>query len=129
MEERKVKVMVVEDSNLIVQRLYSILSEIHFIKSIAHAKNGEEAFTLMKLINPELVLLDIKMPGINGIEVLKQIKATHKDSRVVMLTNYPTMQYKELCLGLGADHFLDKSTELDRIGDIITSLQGKIPVS
>ncbi|HNS11641.1 MAG TPA: response regulator [Bacteroidia bacterium] len=129
MEERKVKVMVVEDSNLIVQRLYSILSEIHFIKSIAHAKNGEEAFTLMKLINPELVLLDIKMPGINGIEVLKRIKTTHKDSRVVMLTNYPTMQYKELCLGLGADHFLDKSTELDRIGDIITSLQGKIPVS
>ena len=123
MEEKRIKVMVVEDSALIVQRLYSILSEINFIKSIAHAKNGEEALTLMSLINPELILLDIKMPGINGIEVLKQIKKTHTDTKIVMLTNYPNMQYKELCIGLGADHFLDKSTEFDRIGDIISAMQ------
>lgn len=129
MDERKIKVMVVEDSALIVQRLYSILSEIHFIKSIAHAKNGEEAITLMKLIDPELVLLDIKMPGISGIEVLKLIKQNHSQARVVMLTNHPNMQYKELCLGFGADHFLDKSSEFDRIGDIITAMQSKLPVN
>ncbi len=129
MDEKRIKVMVVEDSALIVQRLYSILSEINFIKSIAHAKNGEEAITLMKLINPELILLDIKMPGINGIEVLKHVKQEYSDTRVVMLTNYPNMQYKELCIGLGADHFLDKSTEFNRISDIVTAMQGIIPMN
>ncbi len=121
--------MVVEDSALIVQRLYSVLSEIHFINSIAHAKNGEEAITLMKLINPELVLLDIKMPGINGIEVLKYIKQHHQKILVVMLTNYSNMQYKELCLGLGADYFLDKSAEFDQIGEIINSMKSKISLN
>ncbi len=129
MDEKRIKVMVVEDSALIVQRLYSILSEINFIKSIAHAKNGEEAITLMKLINPELILLDIKMPGINGIEVLKHVKQEYSDTRVVMLTNYPNMQYKEFCIGLGADHFLDKSTEFNRISDIVTAMQGIIPMN
>lgn len=121
--------MVVEDSAIIVQRLYTVLSEIIFIKSIAHAKNGEEALTLMNLLNPELILLDIKMPGINGIEVLKHIRKEHQGSRVVMLTNYANMQYKDLCIGLGADHFLDKSTEFDRIGEIITAMQKKISMN
>jgi DNA-binding NarL/FixJ family response regulator len=129
MNEKKIKVMVVEDSAIIVQRLYTVLSEIIFIKSIAHAKNGEEALTLMNLLNPELILLDIKMPGINGIEVLKHIRKEHQGSRVVMLTNYANMQYKDLCIGLGADHFLDKSTEFDRIGEIITAMQKKISMN
>ncbi|TAH42587.1 MAG: response regulator [Bacteroidetes bacterium] len=128
MDGKRIKVMVVEDSALIVQRLYSILSEIKFIKSIAHAKNGEEAMTLIKLINPELMLLDIKMPGMNGIEVLKHVKQEYPDTRVVMLTNYPNMQYKELCIGLGADHFLDKSTEFDRIGEIVKGIQGIVSI-
>lgn len=121
--------MVVEDSAMIVQRLYTILSEINFIKSIAHAKNGEEAITLIKFLDPELILLDIKMPGINGIEVLKHIKKEKKSARVVMLTNYPNLQYKELCMDLGADHFLDKSTEIERISEIVAGMQNPIALN
>jgi len=69
------------------------------------------------------------MPGINGIEVLKHIKAEYSDIRVVMLTNDTNLEYKQLCMGLGADHFLDKSTEFDRITEIVKSIQRTIPVN
>ena len=126
MNTKKIKVLVVEDSGVIVQRLYSILSEIDFIKSIAHAKNGEEALTLLQILAPEIVLLDIKLPVLNGIEVLKKIKQDYPAIRVVMLTNYPNSQYKQLCLELGADYFLDKSTEFERIMEVIQSMQSKV---
>ncbi|MBP6334203.1 MAG: response regulator transcription factor [Bacteroidia bacterium] len=124
--DTRIKVMVVEDSGIIVQRLYTILSEIDFIKSIAHAKNGEEAITLLKLITTSLVILDIKLPILNGIEVLKHIKVHYPKTRVIMLTNYTNSQYKELCLSLGAEIFLDKSTEFEQILTVINSMDGKL---
>lgn len=125
----KIKVMVVEDSGLIVQRLYALLGEIDFIKSVAHARNGEEALTLMKLINPHLVILDIKIPIINGIEVLKHLKKNYQDVKVIMLTNESNEKYKKLCLEVGAECFLDKSTEVDLFLNIVDSMHEKIVAS
>ncbi len=121
--------MIVEDSGIIVQRLYSMLSEVEFIKSIVHAKNGEEAITLLKLLSPELVLLDIKLPVMNGIEVLRHIKRDYKNIQVVMLTNYPNSQYKEICMELGADYFLDKSTDFEQIIKLMHSMHSKMSIS
>lgn len=122
----KIKVMVVEDSGLIVQRLFSLLGEIDFIKSVAHARNGEEALTLVKLINPHLVILDIKIPIINGIEVLKHLKKNYQDVKVIMMTNESNEKYKKLCLEVGAECFLDKSTEFDLFLNILDSMHEKI---
>jgi len=123
--KNKIKVLIVEDSSVIVQRLYPVMAEIDFIESIAHAKNGEEAITLLQLIDPRLVILDIKMPGISGIDVLKHIKDAKRDCKVIMLTNHSDDKYRKTCLELGADKFLNKTTDIDKVAEVINSFHSK----
>jgi DNA-binding NarL/FixJ family response regulator len=123
--KNKIKVLIVEDSSLIVQRLYPVMAEIEFIESIAHAKNGEEAITLLQLIDPRLVILDIKMPGISGIDVLKHIKDEKRECKIIMLTNHSDEEYRKTCLELGADNFLNKTTDIDKMVEVINSIHSK----
>ncbi len=68
------------------------------------------------------MILDICLPGQNGIEVLKDIRDKKLPIRVLMMTNYPYPQYREKCKGLGADYFFDKSAEIEKIPDVIMEL-------
>ena len=64
---------------------------------------------------PDVVILDIRMPGGSGIEVLRRLKQVAPAPRVIMLTNFAYEQYRRRCEEAGADFFLDKSTEFDQI--------------
>ncbi len=98
---------------------------MEFVNSIAHAKNGEEALTLYNFLKPDLILLDIKIPIMNGIEVLKNIRKNDQQTSVIVLTNYPEEQYRIACTKLGANYFFDKSTEFGSVEAAIRSLQNK----
>jgi CheY-like chemotaxis protein len=69
------------------------------------------ALTVIKEKQPDLVVLDIRMPGLNGIEVLKKMKEHGLRCKICILTNYPQQQYKEKCLTEGADYFFDKNKD------------------
>ena len=69
-------------------------------------------------LQPDAVILDIRMPGGSGIDVLKKIKKNYPSTLVIMFTNYPTAQYRKRCLDLGTDFFFDKSTEFDKIPNL-----------
>lgn len=68
---------------------------------------------------PDMILLDIHLPDRSGIEFLEQILNTHPQIKVIMVTNKASQYYRELCLGLGAHHFIDKSKEFEMIPSII----------
>ncbi len=116
------KILIVDDSVELRERLVKMLSELPEIKVIGQAKDTVEAIESISSLQPDSVILDIRMPGGSGIDVLKKIKKDYPSMRVIMCTNYPTAQYCKRCLDLGADFFFDKSTEFENIIYIIKQL-------
>ena len=83
-----------------------------------HAINGKIALELIKKKNYGIVFLDINMPELTGIEILKYMKESHNKAKVVILTGYPGVT-SDFCVSLGADRYLEKPIDLKVIGDII----------
>lgn len=116
------KLFIVDNSMLIVVRLINILSEIENIKIIGVANNATKAVEYILKSSPDVVIMDIHMPDGNGIDILKQIKKEKPSIKVLMLTNYPESDYKKICMKEGADYFLDKSIEFEKVIDICKNL-------
>lgn len=116
------KVLVVDDSRIIRDRLVNLLSLIEGVEEVAQAENAQNAISTYRTFRPEVLILDIRMHGTNGIDVLKQVKREKHPPKVIMLTNFPYPQYKQKCMEEGADFFLDKSTEFYEITEIIKDM-------
>ncbi len=116
------KVFIVDDSEVIRERLASMLSEITGVKIAGYAKDKDEALKLILKSEAQVLILDIRIPGGNGINVLNKIKKENPSLIVIMLTNYPYPQYRKKCMEGGADYFFDKSTEFDRIPEVLEQL-------
>lgn len=88
------------------------------------AKNGEEALNLFERQKPDLVLLDIKMEGMDGFEVLKQIKQKDFSARVIMLTGKKPEEEEAFkrCKELGALNYIHKPLELDELERVVMSV-------
>jgi DNA-binding NarL/FixJ family response regulator len=114
------KVVIADDSSPLRERIKSLLIRAESDIIVYEADNGIEALQCIKENQPDLVILDVRMPELNGIEVLKKIRELKIDTRVCMLTNYPFPQYRIKCYELGADYFLDKNMEFKKIADIIS---------
>ena len=116
------KVFIADDSNIVRARLLMTLGDIKGIEIVGQAQDGYSALQKIRTLKPDVVILDIQMPGVDGIQVLKQIKQHQPDTTVIMLTNYPYLVVKIKCLSAGADHFFDKSTEVDALYKVIQKL-------
>lgn len=122
--ESFMKVFIADDSAVLRERLVEMLSELPGIEIIGQAQDVAEALTSIKKLNPDVVILDIRMPGGSGIDVLQDIKKDKQAPLVIVLTNYPYPQYRKKCLGLGADYFFDKSTEFEKITEVVKQMRG-----
>ncbi|MCB0173977.1 MAG: response regulator transcription factor, partial [Anaerolineae bacterium] len=90
---------------------------------VGQAETVAEAVTAIQKLHPDVVILDIRMPGGSGIDVLKRVKQGEVTPMVIILTNYPYPGYRQKCLQAGADFFLDKSTEFDQIPKLFEQLK------
>jgi len=113
------KVLIADDSALIRERLMTMISELNGIEIISEARDGQEALDIIQKLHHDVVILDIKMPKGNGIDVLKYIDKNKPSCMVIMLTNYPYPQYREACMEAGADFFFDKSTEFTKVPKVL----------
>ncbi len=116
------KIVIADDSSLLRDRLCKLLTGFNERIEIYEAENGRLAMELICAENPDLVILDIRMPEMNGIEVLKKIRELKMQTKVCMLTNFPFPQYKKKCFEMGANYFLDKNMEFEKIQDILYKL-------
>ena len=116
------KIFIVDDSALVRERIIAMISEHPGIEIIGQAKNAPEGIKSILELKPDMVILDIRMPGGNGIEVLNKIKKIKPAPTIIILTNYPYPQYRKKCMEAGADYFFDKSTEFNKIIEVINKL-------
>lgn len=107
--QRTLKVFIVDDSYAVVERLEAVLSELGGLELVGHAADAPEAIKSVWQLRPDVVILDLQMPGGSGIGVLEAIKRGMPSVKVIIFTNFPLPQYKSKCFEAGADFFLDKS--------------------
>ncbi|MCP4114623.1 MAG: sigma-54-dependent Fis family transcriptional regulator [Desulfobacteraceae bacterium] len=106
-------VLIVDDEASIIESLEGILSDDGF--EVSHAFNGYEALKKIEAESPDIVLLDIWMPGIDGIETLKEIKKQFPNLPVVMITGHGTIESAVDATKSGAFDFLEKPLSIDRV--------------
>ncbi|HEY5675023.1 MAG TPA: sigma-54 dependent transcriptional regulator [Malonomonas sp.] len=106
-------ILIVDDEQSIRESLEGILEDEGFRTSVA--ASGEEALTAILSENPDLVLLDIWMPGIDGIETLKRIKQVRKNQLVIMMSGHGTIETAVKATRLGAYDFIEKPLSLEKV--------------
>lgn len=114
-------IYIVDDSPIIIARVKELLEGIRAIGKISAAGTYESARGLLLTETPHIILLDIHLAGKSGIDLLIHVKEQYPEVTVIMLTNQATGHYRSLCASLGAAHFIDKSTEFDRLPEILAS--------
>lgn len=116
------KVLLVDDSPEIIKSLTLLINEIKGLQIAASVSNSISAVRAFNLYEPDIVLLDISLSTGNGIEVLSDLKSSAKPPIVIMFTNYSRESFRKTSVKLGADYFLDKTNDTDKLIDILTSL-------
>ena len=106
-----VKLLVVDDESEICEFLKSFFEERGYAVSVANS--GEKALEIVKQEKPQVILLDIKMPGMDGIQSLREIRVCHPKAKVIMVTAIETRDKIEECLRLGADNYITKPLSLE----------------
>ena len=117
--KKKEAILIVDDNMNFVDRMVGLLDEVDGLWEILIASDFDEARRMLAEENPAIVLLDINLPGKNGIELLKLIKKNSAVCEVIMITNHADDYYREQCYELGASHFLDKSNDFALVPAII----------
>jgi len=116
------RLFIADDSEVLRERLVDILSEIECIEIVGQEGDAIKVIAAIERLNPDLVILDIQMPGGNGISILETLKKMENPPKVIMFTNYPYLQYRRRCLEAGADFFFYKATEFEKLVDVIRKL-------
>lgn len=118
-------IVIADDSLLLRDRIKDLLKSYKNVTVVGEAENGKEALKLIREKTPDLAILDIRMPEMNGIEVLKKIRELGLKVKICMLTNYPYKQYRERCLSEGADYFFDKNLAIEELKAVIYNLSNE----
>ena len=120
--EARTKVFIVEDSASIRERLIGLLAGMEEVSVVGEAATPQSAVEGILRTRPNLAVLDIHLTGGSGIEVLRKVHPEAPEVDFVVLTNHPSPQYRRACMESGASHFLDKTTEFFKVGEIIARL-------
>ena len=119
------KVFIADDSSEIRKRIRVMLSDlVERIEMIGEAENVQDAIKSIHEFGPDVVILDIRMPGGSGIDVLKNIKKKNEVPIIIILTSYPYSQYRNKCMEAGADFFFDKSRDFEEIVKVVSGISG-----
>ena len=114
--DRRKKILVVDDDTGILESFDVLLGEEHDMVS---AQSGDEALQKLRAAPYQLVFLDIKMPGMSGIEVLRWIRSQPAAPRVVIVTALPNEEYEEEARLLGIDEYVKKPFDVGEIQRIV----------
>ena len=117
------EVFIVDDLPLMRERLRELVGEVSNVSVVGDAGTTGDAIAGILATRPSCVLLDYQLIGGTGVDVLHAVHRQSPGTVFVVLTNHPDPQYRRACMDAGADYFLDKSTEFDRIGDVLRQLR------
>jgi CheY-like chemotaxis protein len=127
------RVFVADDSPLVMERLHELIGDLDRAQVVGQAADVPTAVERIRQLQPDVVILDLRMPGGSGVQVLEAIKAQPPVPQaharggaaaplVIVLTAFPYPQHRRRCLQAGADYFFDKTSEFNRVADVLQEL-------
>ena len=119
---KKIKILVADDHAVVRMGLVTLLDSEKDFEVVAQAGNGERALDLVRTTRPDLVLLDLVMPGMAGAEVTRTVKAESPETRILVLTSFSTTTDISRALAAGADGLLLKSADYSDVAAAIRIL-------
>ncbi len=125
-ESNPIKIVLADDHEIVRTGIKRLLSIDKSIRVVAEAQNGREAVEEVRLNKPDIVLLDIMMPNMTGIEAVKEIKVISPETFTVILTAFEDTKHLELALNTGADGYLTKDIKSKDLTEAIHNvMQGE----
>lgn len=121
----RVRVMIVDDSAETRQCIRMLLAMAEDIEVVAEAENGAEALKKLAVMAPDVVLMDINMPVLNGVEATERICRQYPAVSVVVLSVQNDVEYVRRCLRAGARHYLFKPVTAETLVQTVRSLSGR----
>jgi DNA-binding NarL/FixJ family response regulator len=117
--------LIVDDSDAFRQSLHQILARSFPAMSIAEVADGEAALNYVPAYHPDLIFMDVRLPGLSGLDITKIIKSNNTETKICVITSYDLQEYRDAALNCGADHFIVKdklsTMEISAIVDGILS--------
>jgi DNA-binding NarL/FixJ family response regulator len=120
--QRPTQVFIVDDSTSIRLRLNEMLRRMTDVAVVGEADSAMAAVDGILRTRPDSVLLDLNLMGKSGMDVLRTVHPQAPDIVFVVLTNHSEPQYRRACARAGARYFLDKSTEFERVREVIAEI-------
>lgn len=116
------RIVIADDSGLMLERLQQMLNLMEQVEVVGSFHNGTDALSALKELNPDMAILDNKMPGVKGIDVIREIRKENHSVKLMLLTFYSDSYYRVLAMKAGADYFFSKSDDFEKIPEVITEL-------
>ncbi|MCV2883166.1 response regulator transcription factor [Aestuariibacter sp. AA17] len=121
-----IKVMLVDDQNLVREGIKSLLALKHDIRVVAEEADGEDVLSRIYACRPDIVLLDIRMPKVSGVDVLRQLNQVKLPVPILVLTTFDEHELVLECIRLGAKGYLRKDISFSELSQAIYALhEGK----
>jgi DNA-binding NarL/FixJ family response regulator len=113
-------VLIVDESADVRRRLSAVVSDIEGVEVVGEACGSAEALEFCRVHRPAVVTMDLIFSDESGVEALRKLREMEPPPRIVVLTNYPYPVLEKRCLDLGAECFLNKATEFEKIRRILS---------
>ena len=116
------KVFIAEDSPSILKALKTLIQPVSHVQIVGNAERASQAIELIETLEADVAVLDISLAEGTGLDVLKRIKRTLPGVIAIILTSYEGRWIRAKCLGAGADHFLNKCSDFDKIPTLLRQI-------
>jgi DNA-binding NarL/FixJ family response regulator len=116
-----VKVLVIDDSATVRSRLVALLGEVGGVDEVLQAETASDGLASAVKSAPRVIVLDLHLREDSGLALLPELRREARDAVLVVLTNHASDLHRRRCEERGADYFLDKSNDFDRIVEIVAS--------
>lgn len=124
-----IKIVLAEDQTMLRGALATLLSLEHDIEVIAQAEDGDSAYKLVKQLNPDILVTDIEMPGMSGIELAEKITQENLTTNIVIVTTFAKSGYLQRAISAGVKGYLLKDTPSEELAETIRQVsQGRTSI-
>ncbi len=118
----KIKLVLVDDHQLLLEGIASMLDNIEYIKIVGKASSGEEAINVVNELNPSIVLMDIMMQGMTGIEASRWIKEQNEEIKIILISSDVSEKLVSLAIQAGVDGYLPKKVPKETLVEAIKTV-------
>jgi DNA-binding NarL/FixJ family response regulator len=116
------RIVIADDSTTVRQRLAQLVNEIVGVDVVGQARDTPEALEMVQQLEPDVAILDVRMPHGSGADLVQVLKELKQDIKIIMLTSHPYPEVRAKCISCGADYFFDKSIEFPKVNSALKNL-------